>query len=468
MENQKGSVAIILNNEIYCRNYLTTNALSKFAENNKVTIFAPYALEKLVKKYSIKKGFDYVGYEYSAELNKLVRLVNELSLIGNIDLSSDFRYRVKRKYNTSPHLRDGRLNANKLWVRLKSFVLKSIYTILAQKLSRQIINKYVKKKLMHLSPIQKSLLQGDHDIVICVSSAADTPSIDIAAFAQMQNRKTTTILAIDNWDNLSSKYVMAFHPDHVVCWGEQSRQHGISIQNIPHTGITCIGTARFEGYFDRNSIENTNVPFSMPKSYVLFCGAQTYFDEAKPLKLVDEYLKKHHPGIVLIYRPHPWREQLGLKLEVPEGIIIDPSLSIQPETNSSVLLPSTRFYYHVIKNAKLVIGGCTSMVAEVALMRKPYLLLAHNDGNPLQSPMEYFTKSLHQALTPALNNVQICLDTDTLGEDIENLFSRSIGKTDHVLDQIISPKTSQYSDHLFEVSWKAHSKRLEQNPFEKA
>jgi len=468
MSNQKGKVAVILDNEIYCRNYLTTNALSKFAENNKVTIFAPYALEKLVKEHSIKEGFDFVGYEYSAALNKLARLVNELSLFGNIDLSSDFRFRVKRKYNTSPHLRDGRLNANKLWVRLKSFVLKSIYTILAQKLSRRIINNYARKKLQHSSPIQKCLLLGDYDIVICVSSAADTPSIDIAAYAQMQTRKTTTILVIDNWDNLSSKYVMAFHPDHIVCWGEQSRQHGISIHNIQHTRITSIGTARFEGYFDRDLIENTKVTFSMPKSYVLFCGAQTYFDETKPLKLVDEYLKKHHPGTVLIYRPHPWREQLGLKLEVPEGIMIDPSLSVQPETNSSILLPSTRFYHYVITNAKLVIGGATSMIAEVALMRKPYLLLAHNDGNPIQSPMERFTKSLHQALTPALNNVQICFDTDTLGEDIENLISRSVGKTDHVLDQIISPKTSQYSRHLFEVSWKAHTKRLKQNALQKA
>jgi len=148
--------------------------------------------------------------------------------------------------------------------------------------------------------------------------------------------------------------------------------------------------------------------------------------------------------------------------------MIDPSLSVQPETNSSILLPSTRFYHYVITNAKLVIGGATSMIAEVALMRKPYLLLAHNDGNPIQSPMERFTKSLHQALTPALNNVQICFDTDTLGEDIENLISRSVGKTDHVLDQIISPKTSQYSRHLFEVSWKAHTKRLKQNALQKA
>ena len=38
---------------------------------------------------------------------------------------------------------------------------------------------------------------------------------------------------------------MAFQPTHTIVWGEQTRLHGITIQNIKPDNISAIGTQGF-------------------------------------------------------------------------------------------------------------------------------------------------------------------------------------------------------------------------------
>ena len=91
------------------------------------------------------------------------------------------------------------------------------------------------------------------------------------------------------------------------------------------------------------------------------------------------------------------------------------------------------------------------MVVESSIFRKPYLLIAYDDGNPIQSPYECFIRREHQKLTPLLNNVEVCFEYKEINNKINNLINKKIPKSDKVLDFIISNECENYSKNLLNL-----------------
>ena len=133
--------------------------------------------------------------------------------------------------------------------------------------------------------------------------------------------------------------------------------------------------------------------------------------------------------------------------------MIDPTLKKLEVENVGELpaLPKLALYRHLMEQASIIVGGCTSMIVEASILRKKYLLLAHDDGNPVQSPFERFRRTEHQNLTFCLSNVEICYHLDDLASKMNKLISRDIGNADIVLDQLISPKTQDYKFNLTQL-----------------
>ena len=118
-------VALILTNEIFFRHYIQTGALEETAKNHDLTIIAEKQLQGLLEKQTIGQKIKY--FKYPNYLERQIRLVNELSLFANINQCKDFAFRIKRKYNSSPHKADGSLFTNPSFLRLKVFIKKLLY-----------------------------------------------------------------------------------------------------------------------------------------------------------------------------------------------------------------------------------------------------------------------------------------------------------------------------------------------------
>lgn len=445
----KKEIGIIISNPFYIRNYLLTDAFSEIKKNYNLTFLVSHNLKELRNDKRFQKN-KIIIYKYPQFLDKIARLVNEISLFKNLTKSKDFAYRIKRKYNDSPHLNDGTLFAKSINLRIKVFTLKVFFKLLSKNKIPILINSIAKYLFSKYSPIQKILRANNFEILMCPCSAAGTEEFDLGAYTSNSKNTTKTVLIIDNWDNLSSKYVMAFQPTHTIVWGEQTRLHGITFQNIKPEKITAIGTPRFYCYskaFNLKNKKKIHLPH-LPEKYILFLGSQTYYDENLVLRKLKDLLKDRLSGFKIVYRPHPWREKASKPVKSVKGIIIDPTLRIGSDKFGSILLPKLDLYNHIISNASVIIGGCTSMIIESSLMRKPYLLLAHNDGNPIQSPFEYYKASEHQNLTGILNNILVCYSLDKLYEQIILLMNKKILVSDPVLEYIISPKYSHFSIHL--------------------
>ena len=91
------------------------------------------------------------------------------------------------------------------------------------------------------SPIRDENRKRHFDVIICPSNAGGTADTDISGLSH-QDTDTKTLILIDNWDNFSSKYVMPFHPDKVVVWGEQTKLHAITLQGLRENSIRVMGT----------------------------------------------------------------------------------------------------------------------------------------------------------------------------------------------------------------------------------
>ena len=161
--------------------------------------------------------------------------------------------------------------------------------------------------------------------------------------------------------------------------------------------------------------------------------------------------KNYFADIELVYRPHPWRETFGGIYLPPSGLLIDPTLSyvIDGKNNDDELpLPRLSLYRGMMESSEFLIGGCTSMIIEASILRKKYLLLAHDDGNPIQSPFDRYGLAEHQSMTGALNNLTVCYDSNNLKSSISSLLRKEVPSSDSVLDYIISSKSMEYGQNL--------------------
>lgn len=444
-----GKIGFVVSNAIFFRHYVLTEALRSVGEQHDLVIFANESLRSLFSKHPHKHTV--IFYRYSKKIEQRVRLLNELSLFANKDLSRDFSFRIARKYNSSADLRDGSIGQNPIKSRIKTWLKKNLYRLICKEIIVSKLRKSCQQLLEAGSPIRDENRKQHFDVIICPSNAGGTADTDISGLSH-QDTDTKTLLLIDNWDNLSSKYVMPFHPDKVAVWGEQTKLHAITIQGLREPSVCVLGTPRFSNYYSKKAnVKASQSPkISLPKHYILVIGSQTFWDENSFLIRLQEVVDKEFDGIPIVYRPHPWRETFGQQFLPPPGILVDPTLG-ESGVDSEMHLPNLDLYKQLLTEATLIVGGCTSMIVEAGILRKKFLLLAHDDNNPIQSPFEYFRRAEHQNLTFALEHVEVCYHLDSLAEKMKLLVSREIRKSDFVLEQLISSKSQDYSVELNEL-----------------
>ena len=243
----KNKIAFVLSNEIFFRHYISTGALESVAKDHELTLLADHKLRPLIESQKVKHRTVY--YQYPLKLEKQVRLINELSMFANQHLSKDFPFRIKRKWNSSPHQRDGTRNTNPKFLRLKVFVKKKIYSALASEKVINLLRERLKKAFISESPLRQLIYEGSYDVVIAASNAAGAVETDVASITDASKSSPKTVLLVDNWDNISSKYIMPFHPDLLAVWGEQTRFQAITMQNVKPNKVVALGTPRFASYF---------------------------------------------------------------------------------------------------------------------------------------------------------------------------------------------------------------------------
>lgn len=124
------------------------------------------------------------------------------------------------------------------------------------------------------------------------------------------------VMLMNSWDNPSVKALGTSYPDKLVVWGEQTRRHAIEYMRMPEQDVLSFGAAQFQIYREpvTESDAELRSMFKVPEGLpiLLYGGASKGAHESKYLKLLDDLIVAGTvPPCHVIYRPHPWRGELG-------------------------------------------------------------------------------------------------------------------------------------------------------------
>lgn len=465
---------VVINSDLYVRNYLQTDALS--ALDDETLYFL--ASQDVTLREELEAKPNFLGYfKYDDTLFHQYMFLSNVLMLRHQDRSKTFGYRYRRlSARTWDRLSPEQITQTKTYRNLARFLpnplalsitkfskfskmsakekqyiwmwlwgrpgFASLYSILFQQFVKP--NASLTDKIRQLQP----------DLVLFPSSAIDPCGNDLVRLQRQLGYQTFYI--VDNWDNLSSKSIYINPPDYLGVWGQQSVEHAEQIHHIPANRVFKIGTPRFESYFStvQNTIAHGTRPESpYPFNYILYVGCCIEFDEISSLKALDTCLVEHnqHPEqannpLKLVYRPHPWRLKRQcfdqFQADDFQYVILDTQLEAHyynPQAKG-LFQPALEYYPRLLSNAHSVIGPLTTMLVEASIFRKRILAIAYDDGIHLSSPSYALANYRH---FEGLTEIPGWRFSYTF-QAFQNDFTQFLNHTDHEIDWDMQAQKIQY------------------------
>lgn len=253
------------------------------------------------------------------------------------------------------------------------------------------------------------------DLIILVNTSFEPSILYTSIIAKKLNIKTFVLPL--NWDNVSSKSVLVPKPNYVGAFSEQVKEHINTIQKISLKNIFLIGTPRFDKYFEISKLSNT---YSFDFDYILFVGVFKNINEKLILDKLEQIINTSPiENLKIVYRPYPKKKNLKLINDFDyKNIILDPNFQTQRNTIHKNFY-NQEFLVDLIRNSKFVIGGLTSMILEVSLLKKNFLALSYDDkSKSFISPQSIYFGYEHFKGLEKINTITFCSDLNLF----ENLF----------------------------------------------
>lgn len=440
----KKKLLILINSDLYVRNYFYTKSFSKIVK--KYDCFFVGSGNEILDKKNFKnfiKKYNFLGFiKYPvSDLMKFNKFLYNNFLLNNKN-SKTVNYIINQR--------------NRFIIKYgkESFsdTIKQIFSRVISFLKKNIHYKYIKFKnriefnLVTNQKLRKILKNLKPELVIFPMQDTHILSCDVI------NMPYKTLGLIDNWDNLSSRGSHVFKTNYLTVWGEQTKKHAISYQGYKSKNTFVIGTPRFDKYFE---LRNKKIKNNFKFKYILFLESfgdhrNQHFLENLSLFLKNNKKLSNHK---VIFRPHPWQKKNLEKINLKQlnNVIIDPQLSLNylKDLNSTKYQPNIDYYPSLIKNADLIITGPTSMVIEAAIFYKKTLLLGFKDKKNFSYDDE-LKNFIHLDKLNKLHNLVVCKNLKNMNMDLNKLIKIKINKKklDLQRNYFLSDTSKRYSDKL--------------------
>lgn len=434
-------ILIIITNNLYVRNYLSTSAFSDIERTYPNTFYLCETSVNEIDSLRTRPGFigsytlDPVAYDQHIELlNVLMWRFRKRS--------STFMFRFLILYwpKTSKFHHE---NPTKNPFRKVARYLKALkYPFLGNFIVSRISLPALKARIRVNAEIDAHLKRLRPDLVILPASAYDPIGTDLVTLSPQYGYQT--LFLIDNWDNLSSKSVLWKKPDFLCVWGEQTRQHATAIHDMAPDSVFPVGTPRFETYYS-NSKPSSPYPFR----YVLFCGCSEPFDEITALHLLDAEISANQDffgEMKVIYRPHPSRHKRFcddlFRKENFSNVMLDRQIVSHYYQPDADFQPDLEYYPALLFNATVVVAPLTTMVIEALICGKPVVAIVYDDDVHFTSPHNTYKYFHHFKGIEAVHGLQFCHRKDNLGASL-----RSVVRGFEMIDRERIRKSVQYFLH---------------------
>ena len=447
----KKKILILINSDIYIRNYLETNAFQILNKNFQCYFVASSNDIYNKKKLAIKTKKKFVGYikyhefehkRFEKHLYKNFLLNKEnsktISYLKKIILSAKFYWPGEKRY----------IALFKFPIRAISWLKNNIGYLIIKLFHK---NDFFQYPNLEMIKICKKI---NPDLIIFPLQDAYLASFDLLQI----NKNTKTLGLIDNWDNLSSRPAHQLKAKYISVWGEQTKKHAVKFQKYNKKNIFPIGTPRFDEYFRKRNIHiKSNFNFK----YILFLESFNNSENISILQRLDNFINnnKSFKNYKVIYRPHPWQKKNRNAIQEKQfkNLIIDPQLkqNYLSRNFSTAFQPNINYYSSLIKNAEIVITGPTSMLIEATIFYKKILLLGYlsDSSTPYINQLKNFE---HLKGVEKLMNVRIVIKESNIINDLLYISKIDINKKkiDQKRNYYLDYSGEKYKDRLFSITKK--------------
>ena len=455
-------ILFVISGDIYVRNYLRTDALSKLSSVHNVSVIASsaLALKQEVMHTPGFRGF----FDPDPHIERRHQLLFSLLMWRNRRLSPTFFYRwMRNSHWDTISTKRGPVQWFIGFLRWIPGALINPAGLRIPLLGNRMVFPFVKKYLENRLPVNPSIeslvRQELFDLIVYPSAAFDAASVDLARLGH--TLQIPTLCLVDNWDNLTSKTTFWAKPDYLGVWGEQAREQACRIHSFPPDRVHPIGNPRFDEYFQYRN-QKPLESYAFP--YLLFVGSAMPFDELGAIHLIESLLARASAKaekLTIVYRPHPWQQKRLSGSEFRESdfrrTILDRQISeayasgVQRETTDTGFQPDLSYYPSLLSGATAVVGPLTTMLLEAALSLRPVVGLSYDDGIHENTTRRYFS---HFEGVENIPGFAICESQSVLEEALLNVLgSKKISPS-------LSDSKTRFFVHQDEFSYSTRLLRL--------
>ena len=374
MKKGKTRVALVLLNPQYIRSWVDTGLLRRLLDTGEidVTVFVP--------QHVLDRWVDADQYETaiieSIEPTRAATNLVALSWVALRSRSSTFRFALERNFLSDYRLFPFRIGMKKGLIQF----LRNIRTIAVNTKAKRktvmyffppfrILSRRNRQKLENGHRLPPQIANGNFDWLVVPCNALNELMNDYLSHAKQIGLRS--LLAIDNWDNLTSKSAFVVQPDVVTVMGAKCVQYAVVIHDSNPKTVLPIGLPRFDVY--RSLKKNGGAAKNSATKRVLYAGFSLAHSEKRVVDALANYLDaKYGPGVVVVhYRPHP----LGVpRIDDYEIKNVHVVVTEHGELSRTGLPHMDDEFINALTEADVVVGAPTTLMLEAMLVGRPCVL----------------------------------------------------------------------------------------------
>lgn len=201
---------------------------------------------------------------------------------------------------------------------------------------------------------------------------------------QCHERGVPLVLAMNSWDNPSTKRAVVGKPDWLLAWGEQTCDHAVRFMALDPARVVPFGVAQFDVYAQPTRMDRAVFcaahGIDPQRRIILFAGSNAQTDEFSALAAIDQAITEGRlANVSVVYRPHPWGGggQGGARLANAQfrHIVIDRTmrdyLARLAQGEPGITLPDYRDTHDLLSAVDGVVSPLSTILLEAILHGKP-------------------------------------------------------------------------------------------------
>jgi hypothetical protein len=372
-------ILIFLEHDIICRHFVMSGALDPLVRQANVRFVFPDDGGKRVKLDPAKLplGAPFERLAIDAERQQTWRWL---------------LYVDQLKFRTGDH----EAAIRKFRWKLLGWKSAVLLTLAGLPLGSTVFQRIVDQRLSSRPPrALAALLDREQPDIVLHPSVLDSVFLNDLV-VQCRERAIPLVVAMNSWDNPSTKRAMVGAPDWLLVWGPQTRDHAVRFLRMDSSRVVPFGAAQFDVYRDQPRVDRAEFcaahGLDPSRRIILFAGSNAQTDEFATLQALDHAVRDGRLGNVsIVYRPHPWgaggRNGGRLAKAKFDHVVVDRTMRAYLDNIAAggqhMSLPDYRDTHDLLNAIDGVISPMSTILLEAALHAKPVVAYtpAGDDGS---------------------------------------------------------------------------------------